>query len=94
MSPSLARPGNLPRALTADVPAFIIFAMAEEKLTQVSSAAFAKDPQRYLAEAQAGHVVEISSPEKEALVLISKEELKPTRPPLNCWPTQKTGPRC
>ena len=48
-----------------------------EKLTQVSSDAFAKDPQRYLAEAQEpGHVVEISVPEKEALVLISKEELE------------------
>jgi PHD/YefM family antitoxin component YafN of YafNO toxin-antitoxin module len=58
------------------MPSPIIFAMAEEKLTQVSSAVFAKDPQRYLAEAQAGRVVEISSPEQEALVLISKEELE------------------
>jgi PHD/YefM family antitoxin component YafN of YafNO toxin-antitoxin module len=63
--------------LTAGVSAPIItFAMADEKVTQVSSAAFAKDPQQYLAKAQAGHVVEISVPEKETLVLISKEELE------------------
>ena len=52
-------------------------AMAEEKVTQVSSSAFTENPQRYLDEArQAGHVVEITGPELEALVLISKEELE------------------
>jgi PHD/YefM family antitoxin component YafN of YafNO toxin-antitoxin module len=58
------------------VPTPIIFAMAEEKLTQVSSAAFTENPQRFLDEAHAGRVVEISGPELEPLVLISKEELE------------------
>jgi PHD/YefM family antitoxin component YafN of YafNO toxin-antitoxin module len=63
-------------ALTVGMRTPIIFAMAEEKLTQVSSAAFTENPQRFLDEARAGHVVEISGPELEPLVLISKEELE------------------
>jgi len=52
--------------------------MPQENVTQVSSATFAKDPQRYLDEAQAGNVVEIraSLGGEGTLVLISKEELE------------------
>ena len=47
----------------------------DEPITQVSSDAFASDPKRYIAEAAAGHTVEISDAQRTPLVLISKEEL-------------------
>jgi hypothetical protein len=49
-----------------------------QETTQVSSAAFTANPQRYLDEAQAGNVVEITAPlgGEGTLVLISKEELE------------------
>jgi hypothetical protein len=55
--------------------------MPQDNVTQVSSAAFTANPQRYLDEAQAGNVVEISASLRGegTLVLISKEELEAYR---------------
>jgi prevent-host-death family protein len=47
----------------------------EERVTKVSSADFAKDPQHYLAEVSAGHAVEITAPSK-AFVILSKEDFE------------------
>jgi prevent-host-death family protein len=59
----------------------MISGMMKETVTQVSSAVFAKDPQRYLDKVQAGHVVEVSSthPRTETFVIISKEDLEGLR---------------
>jgi prevent-host-death family protein len=45
----------------------------EERVTKISSADFAKDPQHYLAEVSAGHAVEIVAASK-TFVILSKED--------------------
>jgi hypothetical protein len=47
----------------------------EEGVIKVSSADFAQDPQRYLAEVSAGHAVEISAP-SETFVILTKGDFE------------------
>jgi hypothetical protein len=49
--------------------------LPDKSITKVSSAEFAKDPQRYLAGVSAGNAVEIEAP-GETFVILSKEDFE------------------